>query len=69
MKKYSIPLFVPFRIRNNIIHETKKDIDEIKPNKQYETLLSYMPREDIFRGLEKRFSKAKVPFNVRKISP
>lgn len=63
---YSVPLFVPFNIRNQMIHETKKDINEIKPNKQYESLLSYMPKEDIFRGL-KKFSKAKAKFNVRKI--
>jgi len=64
---YHIPLFVPFKIRNTMINETTKDINEIKPNKQYQTLLSYMPKEDIFRGLEKRYSKAKVAFNVRKI--
>ena len=49
-----------------MINETTKDINEIKPNKQYQTLLSYMPKEDIFRGVEK-FSKAKAAFNVRKI--
>jgi len=67
IKNYHIPLFVPFKIRNTMIEETGKDLNEIKPNKQYETLLSYMPKEDIFRGLEKRFSKAKAAFNVRKI--
>ena len=67
IKNYHIPLFVPFKIRNTMIDETGKDLNEIKPNKQYETLLSYMPKEDIFRGLEKRFSKAKAAFNVRKI--
>jgi len=59
--------FVPFKIRNKIIDEVGKDINEINTNKQYEVLLSYMPKEDIFRGLEKRFSKAKAKFNVRKI--
>ena len=49
-----------------MIHETTKDINEIIPNKQYEFLLSYMPKEDIFRGLEK-YSKARATFNVRKI--
>jgi len=67
IKNYHIPLFVPFKIRNTMINETGKDLNEIKPNKQYETLLSYMPKEDIFRGLEKRYSKAKAAFNVRKI--
>ena len=67
IKNYHIPLFVPFSIRNTMIDETGKDLNEIKPNKQYETLSSYMPKEDIFRGLEKRFSKAKAKFNVRKI--
>ena len=66
IKNYHIPLFVPFKIRNIMINETTKDINEIKPNKQYQTLLSYMPKEDIFRGVEK-FSKAKAAFNVRKI--
>jgi len=59
--------FVPFKIRNKIINEIGKDIMEIKTNKQYETLLSYMPKEDIFRGLEKKYSRAKAKFNVRKI--
>jgi len=59
--------FVPFKIRNKIINEIGKDINEIKTNKQYETLLSYMPKEDIFRGLEKKYSRAKAKFNVRKI--
>jgi len=67
IENYHIPLFVPFNIRNKMIDETSKDLNEIKPNKQYETLLSYMPKEDIFRGLEKRSSKAKAKFNVRKI--
>jgi len=66
IKNYHIPLFVPFKIRNTMINETTKDINEIKPNKQYQALLSYMPKEDIFRGVEK-FSKAKAAFNVRKI--
>jgi len=69
LKKYSVPLFVPFRIRNDIIQETKKDIDEIKPNKQYEVLLSCMSKEDIFRGIVKKISKKRVPFNVRNVSP
>jgi len=64
---YHIPLFVPFKIRNTMIDETGKDLNQIKPSKQYETLLSFMPKEDIFRGLEKRYSKAKAAFNVRKI--
>jgi len=68
MKQHNTIIFVPFSIRNKIIAETTKDINEIKPNKQYETLLSYMPKEDIFRGLEKRFSKAKAPFNVRNVN-
>jgi len=67
IKNYYIPLFVSFKIRNKMIDETGKDLNEIIPSKQYETLLSYMPKEDIFRGLEKRFSKAKAAFNVRKI--
>ena len=67
MSDYKIPLFVPFNIRNKMIDETGKDINEVIPNKQYETLLSYMPRENIFRGIEKKFSKAKAKFNVRKI--
>jgi len=67
IKNYHIPLFVPFKIRNTMIDETGKDLNEIIPSKQYETLLSYMPKEDIFRGLEKRFSKAKAAFNIRKI--
>ena len=50
-----------------MIDETGKDINQIIPNKQYEILLSYMPRENIFRGIEKKFSKAKAKFNVRKI--
>ena len=62
-----INLFVPFNVRNTMMHDIKKDIEEIKPNEQYETLLSFMPKEDIFRGLEKRYSKAKAAFNVRKI--
>jgi hypothetical protein len=49
-----------------MIHETGKDINQIKPNKQFEVLLSYMPKENIFRGIEK-YSKAKAKFNVRKI--
>ena len=67
IKNYHIPLFVPFKIRNTMIDETGTDLNEIIPSKQYETLLSFMPKEDIFRGLEKRFSKAKAAFNVRKI--
>jgi len=67
IENYHIPLFVPFNIRNKMIDETGKDLNEIIPSKQYETLLSYMPKEDIFKGLEKRFSKAKAAFNVRKI--
>jgi len=51
-----------------MIDELGKDINEVKPNKQYETLLSYMPKENIFRGL-KKFSKAKAAFNVRKVNP
>jgi len=66
MKNYPIKLFVPFSIRNKMIDELGKDINEVTPNKQYETLLSYMPKEDIFRGL-KKFSKAKAKFNVRSI--
>jgi len=66
MKNYPLKLFVPFSIRNKMIDELGKDINELKPNKQYETLLSYMPKENIFRGLQK-FSKAKAKFNVRKI--
>jgi hypothetical protein len=50
-----------------MIDETGKDLNEIIPCKQYETLLSFMPKEDIFRGLEKRYSKARANFNVRKI--
>ena len=69
MKSYSIPLFVPFNIRNKMINETGMDINEIKPNKQYEFLLSYMPKEDIFRGIVKKISKKRVPFNVRNLSP
>jgi len=65
--KYSVPLFVPFNIRNRMIIESGVDIDEISPSKQYEILLSFMPKEDIFRGLEKRYSKAKAKFNIRKI--
>ena len=57
---------MPFNIRNKMIHETGKDINQIKPNKQFEVLLSYMPKENIFRGIEK-YSKAKAKFNVRKI--
>jgi len=68
MKNYPIKLFVPFSIRNKMIDELGKDINEVKPNKQYETLLSYMPKENIFRGL-KKFSKAKAAFNVRKVNP
>ena len=68
IENYNIPLFVPFNIRNKMIDETGKDLNEIKPNKQYETLLSYMPKEDIFRGIEKKFSRAKAPFNVRKVN-
>ena len=67
IKNYHIPLFVPFSVRNTMINETTKDINEIKPNKQYETLLSYMPKEDIFRGVEKKFSKARANFVVRKV--
>jgi len=66
IENYHIPLFVPFKIRNKLIDETGKDLNQIKPSKQYETLLSFMPKEDIFRGVEK-FSKAKAAFNVRKI--
>jgi len=61
-----MPLFVPFSIRNKLIKETGKDINQIKPSKQFEVLLSYMPKENIFRGL-KKYSKAKAKFNVRKI--
>ena len=67
IKNYHIPLFVPFKIRNTMIDETGIDLNQNKPNKQFQTQLSYMPKEDIFRGLEKRFSKAKAAFNVRKI--
>ena len=67
IKNYHIPLFVPFKIRNTMIDETGTDLNEIIPSKQYETLLSFMPKEDIFRGLEKRYSKARANFNVRKI--
>jgi len=66
MKTYPISLFVPFNVRNNMIADLKIDINEVKPAKQYQTLLSFMPKEDIFRGLQK-FSKAKADFNVRKI--
>tara|TARA_R100000306_G_C4313510_1_gene111434 strand:+ start:482 stop:640 length:159 start_codon:yes stop_codon:yes gene_type:complete len=52
-----------------MINETGMDINEIKPNKQYEFLLSYMPKEDIFRGIVKKISKKRVPFNVRNVSP
>ena len=67
LTNYPMPLFVPFSVRNKMIDETGKDINEVIPNKQYEILLSYMPRENIFRGIEKKFSKAKAKFNVRKI--
>ena len=67
IKNYHIPLFVPFSIRNTMIDETGKDLNEIIPSKQYETLLSYMPKEDIFRGVEKKFSKARANFVVRKV--
>jgi len=68
IKNYHIPLFVPFNIRNSMIDETGKDLNEIKPNKQYETLLSYMPKEDIFRGIEKKYSQAKANFVLRYVN-
>jgi len=54
MNKYYVPLFVPFNIRNNMIHEIKMDINEIKPQNQYQTLLSYMKEKQILNGLTKR---------------
>ena len=65
IESYHVPLFIPFNIRNTLIDESGKDINQIMPNKQYQTLLSYMPKEDIFRGLEKRFSKARANFVIR----
>lgn len=55
--KYNTLIFVPFSIRNNIIRDLKKEIVEIPINKQYELLTSYMKKEDIWRGLEKRRKK------------
>jgi len=54
MNKYYVPLFVPFNIRNNMIHEIKMDINEIKPQNQYQTLLSYMKEKQILNGINKR---------------
>ena len=69
IESYHVPLFIPFNIRNTLIDESGKDINQIMPNKQYQTLLSYMPKEDIFRGIVKKISKKRVPFNVRNLSP
>ena len=52
--KYNTLIFVPFNIRNNIIRDLNKEIAEIPINKQYDILTSYMKKEDIWRGLEKR---------------
>lgn len=54
---YNTLIFVPFNIRNNIIRDLKKEIAEIPINKQYDILTSYMKKEDIWRGLEKRRKK------------
>ena len=52
--KYNTLIFVPFNIRNNIIRDLNKEIAEIPINQQYDILTSYMKKEDIWRGLEKR---------------
>jgi len=54
MNNYYVPLFVPFNIRNKMILEFSKDINEIKPINQYQTLLSYMKEKDILNGITKR---------------
>ena len=54
MRNYYVPLFVPFNIRNNMIHDIQKDINQIKPQNQYQTLLSYMKEKQILKGLTKR---------------
>lgn len=53
------PLFVPFKIRNQIINENntkQKDISEFSANKQYQILLSYMPEKNIYNGVQKRIN-------------
>ena len=54
MNNYYVPLFVPFNIRNNMIHDIQKDINQIKPQNQYQTLLSYMKEKQILNALTKR---------------
>ena len=54
LNNYYVPLFVPFNIRNNMIHDIQTDIDQIKPQNQYQTLLSYMKEKEILNGLIKR---------------
>jgi len=51
------PLFVPFKIRNQIINENntkQKDICEFPTNKQNQILLSYMTEKNIYDGIKKR---------------
>lgn len=54
MKQHNPIIFVPFNIRNKIIDETGKDVIDFPLSQQYELLLSYMNKEDIINGLEKR---------------
>ena len=59
IKHYEVPLFVPFNIRNKIINETGKDINEYSLCSQSQVLSSFMSNENIDKLLYKE--------NVRKI--
>lgn len=54
MKQYTVPLFVPFNIRNKIINDSKKDIDNYSIPEQAQVLFSYMKEKQIFQNLEKK---------------
>ena len=47
IKHYEVPLFVPFNIRNKIINETGKDINEYSLCSQSQVLSSFMSNENI----------------------
>ena len=64
MKQYTIPFFVPFNVRNKIINDSKKDINEYKTKEQLQVLLSYMKEKQIYQGLEKsNYQKLSNPRN------
>lgn len=64
MKQYTVPLFVPFNIRNKILNDSKKDIDNYSLKEQSQVLFSYMKEKQIHYELEKRnYKKLTDPKN------